>query len=115
MIGESIQLFCKVHNTPTKSIQTPRDFETLTNGRGCEEMCNEVLRCGHICDLPCHVEDRSHSGELGRCKRDCDKSCSEGHPCKRKCYERCNPCEHLGDPIKLECGHVTLQPCPSNS
>ena len=115
MIGESIQLFCKVHNTPTKSIQTPRDFETLTNGRGCEEMCNEVLRCGHICELPCHVGDRSHSGELGRCKRDCEKSCSEGHPCKRKCYERCNPCEHLGDPIKLECGHVTLQPCPSNS
>ena len=78
-------------------------------------MCNEVLRCGHICELPCHVEDRSHSGELGRCKRDCEKSCSEGHPCKRKCYERCNPCEHLGDPIKLECGHVILQPCPSNS
>ena len=115
MIGDCIQLFCKIHNTPTKSIQVPEDFEKLTNKRGCEQICNEVLRCGHICDLPCHVEDRSHTGELGCCKRDCEKLCSEGHPCQKKCYERCYPCEHLGDPITLKCGHVIPEPCPSNN
>ena len=115
MIGEFIQLFCKIHKNPTKSVQTPHDFEMLINQRGCEEKCNEVLRCGHTCDLPCHVDDRSHSGELGRCRRNCEKSCSEGHPCQRKCYERCFPCEHLGDPITLDCGHIILEPCPSNA
>ena len=115
MISESIQLFCKIHKKPTKIVQVPQDFENLANNRGCDDKCNAVLTCGHICDLPCHVEDRAHSGELGRCKRNCEKSCSEGHPCQRKCFERCYPCEYLGDPITLDCGHVIPEPCPSNA
>ena len=114
MIGESLQLFCKVHNRPTKRIKVPEDFERLVN-RGCKELCNETLRCGHICELSCHVDDRLHREELGRCRMKCQKSCPDGHRCQKLCYQKCYPCEFQGDEITLGCGHVVLEPCPSSA
>lgn len=112
MISNSLQLVCKVHNKATKTIKLPEDFEKLKN-RGCEELCNEVLRCGHICLLACHVEDRLHSGEVGCCRMKCQKTCSEGHLCQKKCYENCYPCQVVGEQITLGCGHIIQVPCAS--
>ena len=112
MLGESLQLVCKIHDKNTKTIKVPENFEKLVN-RGCEEACNEVLRCGHTCLLLCHTEDRMHSGEVGRCRMECQKSCHEGHPCQKQCYENCYPCQFIGEEITLDCGHSLNMPCPS--
>ena len=60
-----------------------------------------TLDCGHVCNLLCH-KSRSHDGIF--CTMPCTRTCPEGHPCLKKCFEECGKCR-VKLVKKLPCGH----------
>jgi AAA domain len=95
----------------------------------CEEMCGQLLSCGHPCQgfcadcrasttgshRPCsakcaakfsncghHCDSECHPGSpCPPCKQPCEESCAHGR-CKNVCSEDCNPCVK---PHKRSCTH----------
>ncbi|KAJ9573480.1 hypothetical protein L9F63_009140, partial [Diploptera punctata] len=80
----------------------------------CTRSCNTRLeKCGHLCRLTCHVsEDPHHLKYL--CKQNCARknaSCSENHPCTKKCYEPCGLCMFRVEKKLPKCGHKAMMYC----
>ncbi|XP_001601379.1 NFX1-type zinc finger-containing protein 1 isoform X2 [Nasonia vitripennis] len=99
----------------------------------CAEPCNNILICGHQCEVPCRLECQpcKKKCELkcrhSKCSQKCGMPCT---PCKEKCdwgceHRRCSkqcsePCniEPCNEPCKklLKCGHPCVgfcgDPCP---
>lgn len=85
---------CERHGN-TLFAKTPQDFPQTG---GCDQICNEVLRCGHHCTRKCHPHDLEHKGF--RCEVMVDETCKEGHNWQRPCYDlrrSCPMCQKLAE------------------
>ena len=109
-IGESMELVCPFHCTSRQTISAS-DEMSLEN-RFCDEICDAALpRCGHKCLFSCHFDDRNHV-DAKKCRQPCQRCCSEGHPCLKKCDEICSPCEWVdSENTILKCGHKVFAKC----
>jgi len=101
---DHIPLYCKSHSKLTE-IRNNDDFMKVSRG-GCDQICNFLMECGHVCDEVCH----NRLYQYCKCMKPCErkpKSCSFNHKCSYKCYE-CYISNNLCiQPIttKLLCGH----------
>lgn len=130
-IGRSLELWCEKHGKLTV-VGSGKDFERVKGG-GCQDVCGEVLPCGHACVVTCHQGDDVHRwvkcvhpvsgvlkcGHLGMvpcsggandggvvCNVIVEKFLTCGHKKLVKCPERTEMqvCDHDVE-IKFECGH----------
>ena len=75
----------------------------------CDQQCQELLDCGHPCDLPCH----GGGDHQDHCQHPCDRisrGCSFHHKCPGKCWEECEPCT-LKITRPLPCSHEAEMDC----
>ena len=81
-------------------IELPCDWD-IANER-CQQECGMILDCEHICTAKCHK--RTSHDEVD-CRQPCSRTvCPEKHPCPKKCFQECGPCQY--DVIKtLPCSH----------
>ena len=76
----------------------------------CSRQCDAILECGHMCNLKCH-NDENHQ-QL--CQEACNKTiCDKGHPCPKKCHEKCPPCQ-VEVMVTLPCSHEEKMLCSEN-
>ena len=78
----------------------------------CQVKCKKTLLCGHEKVLPC-FKDPIIFYFKNKCDSDCDKVLDCGHPCSKKCKERCR-CNTTIE-IERPCGHRVLVLCPEKS
>ena len=107
-LGSSLILCCSNHPDVRTEICTVDDFKKVPEG-GCYKMCNARLECGHVCKLHCHPKDPFHINY--ECKQRCAKTCGNGHPCPKLCYEPCPACRVKVNKVIPGCGHIQKVTC----
>ncbi|XP_021348895.1 NFX1-type zinc finger-containing protein 1-like isoform X2 [Mizuhopecten yessoensis] len=110
MIGEGLRLVCQNHPEDNGLIaKVPGDFRKAPEG-GCMKPCQFRLACGHTCSMVCHVLDQKH--EKVQCRKRCErKICTNGHKCKKMCYQNCGECQIIMPKKIPQCGHTQEIPC----
>ena len=101
-LGSSLVLCCSNHPDVKTEIRTVDDFKKVPEG-GCYKMCNTRLDCGHVCKLHCHPRDPFHREY--ECKQRCVRTCDNGHPCPKLCYQPCPACRVKVTKVIPGCGH----------
>ncbi|CAG0920410.1 unnamed protein product [Notodromas monacha] len=95
-IGKALPLRCQNH--PDQVISVSKSSEFPVTG-GCTKMCNKVIdSCGHLCQRPCHVKDKTHESEENLCQQ--PSMCSE---------DPCPPCKEPITELLLTCGHTVMK------
>ncbi|ESO98816.1 hypothetical protein LOTGIDRAFT_114056 [Lottia gigantea] len=89
-------------------ITTPGDFDMVPHG-GCQKLCYARLQCGHSCIMTCHPTDPDHKEYS--CPKPCTKTCKDGHPCEKKCYQECGDCQIKVEKTIPVCGHTKWVKC----
>ena len=89
-LGNTMPLICEKHGNVT-DVKTAEDFKKVPEG-GCNEPCEDRLKCGHVCVRRCHAGDPEHIRY--KCRKKCLEKCPEGHPCKETCHlgRECDQC-----------------------
>ncbi|EJD38161.1 P-loop containing nucleoside triphosphate hydrolase protein [Auricularia subglabra TFB-10046 SS5] len=91
---DGLPVQCERHPDKKTTLKMPEDFDKDCPDGGCDAPCGEKQRCGHPCPSKCHaIIDHS--------KMDChlvqERTCSEGHQQKWKCFQGipavCAKCE----------------------
>ncbi|XP_021348896.1 NFX1-type zinc finger-containing protein 1-like [Mizuhopecten yessoensis] len=110
MIGEGLRLVCQNHPEDKGLMaKVPGDFRKAPEG-GCMKPCQFRLECGHTCSMVCHILDQKH--EKVQCRKRCErKICTNGHKCKKMCYQKCGECLILMPKKIPQCGHTQAVPC----
>ena len=101
-LGSSLVLCCSNHPDVKTEICTVDDFKKVPEG-GCYKMCDVRLDCGHVCKLHCHPRDPFHREY--ECKQCCARTCDNGHPCPKLCYQPCPACRVKVTKVIPGCGH----------
>ncbi|XP_077298497.1 NFX1-type zinc finger-containing protein 1-like [Arctopsyche grandis] len=104
-IGPSIPLQCQNHNVITE-VASHTDFYKVVEG-GCQNQCNVLLKCGHICLRLCHIDVTKH--DEYKCREKCQRECFLGHKCNLLCCEPCE-CVELVEK-RFRCGHINKIMC----
>ena len=73
IIGPCLRLKCQKHGNITE-IKNYRDFSKVQEG-GCSKPCCQRLKCGHVCERPCH----NYPHELIQCVKKCERTLPCGH------------------------------------
>lgn len=109
-IGNFLTLRCQNHPEQLISVSSGKDFLDKSPEGGCLENCYSPLpHCNHTCPRICHIDDQDH--KLYKCREPCPKTlCGLDHPCPKKCWEECAPCNILVEKL-LPCGHSHSIPC----
>ena len=107
-LGSSLMLCCSNHPDVKTEIHTVDDFKNVPEG-GCNKKCDVRLECGHVCKQFCHPRDPFHKNY--ECKQPCVKTCVNGHPCSKLCYEECPSCRVKVNKIIPGCCHVQKVMC----
>ena len=107
-LESSLVLCCFNHPEVKTIINTVDDFKNVPNG-GCKRPCNELLDCGHLCTMICHIKDPLHQNY--KCKRRCTRTCEYGHQCSGLCFVICPPCIAPVKKIIPYCGHENTVCC----
>ncbi|KAH7021747.1 putative NF-X1 finger and helicase domain protein [Macrophomina phaseolina] len=112
-IGSHFELQCPRHPDKPIRVHRPDDFVQSSPEGGCNQQCEQRLRCGHACINRCHssmLHDAvvclvSCPRSLNGCDHSCPRAC--GEPCPEKCTV------NVHDPSRtLSCGHKkTDLPC----
>ncbi|CAL1546920.1 unnamed protein product [Lymnaea stagnalis] len=110
--GLHMKLICVNHPHHITYVANPEDFQREVPEGGCNKLCETPLSCGHLCTRMCHASDRFH--EETKCQQPCLKTCLQGHPCQKDCYEECGDCEVRVTKYMPLCGHDDLVPCSKN-
>ncbi|KAI8381418.1 P-loop containing nucleoside triphosphate hydrolase protein [Radiomyces spectabilis] len=113
LCSSSLRLRCQKHRKQLLQAGHWKHFAEAKNG-GCQEICNTILDCGHVCKEACHHLPHS----LLTCKKYCERPRFKGctHSCPNKCFEcekrkqGCPPCRHQAV-LTLPCGHTRSGPC----
>ena len=108
-IGKAIPMRCQVHPSFTFNASMPDHFLENAPDGGCTQACEYRLPCGHACSKRCHVKNKEHKDY--KCRKPCQKMCSEGHKCEGKCFEACPPCKVKVLKQMQRCGHKQEVPC----
>jgi len=110
-IVEGIPISCSRHpEKAARLVSEPGQLELISPNGGCEDMCNQMRPCGHLCVAKCHPGDFDHV--LIPCLEHCSRLLDCGHPCRKRCGEKCGPCNALIAKVELPCGHtVVAAPC----
>ena len=75
----------------------------------CDTLFEKKLpKCGHIQPVPCWMKPDEFE-----CRRKCEKTCTNGHPCPLKCSENCGDCMETSVAIH-SCGHKVTLRCSEN-
>ena len=112
-VGSTMPLVCEKHSNVTH-VKRAKDFNNIRLG-GCINLCEDRLRCGHVCVLQCHPTDPKHIKY--RCRKKCLEKCKERqHPCRKEChYSRdCGQCPVPVVKTFPDCGHDIQTVCGSN-
>ncbi|CAD6972418.1 unnamed protein product [Tilletia controversa] len=103
-----IPIICSRH--PEKGIREVSEvgqLRLLSPNGGCEEVCGDVRRCGHVCKAKCHPGDSAHT--LLPCLDNCTRLLDCQHPCKKRCGDKCGPCDFIVPVVGLPCGHSAVE------
>jgi hypothetical protein len=106
---EALPTVCQLHPDDMHALRTPNEFRELRPNGGCCLPCTYRMDCGHKCPQFCHALDQEHKNV--RCQEKCMRTCPQGHPCPKKCWELCGGCvvpENLRLPA---CSHVQVVTC----
>jgi hypothetical protein len=114
--GHPCNLVCYQECRCTTRVQKPMPSCGHLQEMLCCQDPNEVNRCyakceksspycGHTLELFCYQDP-----ERVRCKKQCERTCPEGHPCPLICSQGCSPCQVKGI-AKLPCGHEQEKYC----
>ena len=91
IIGKELFLECQTHKNIT-IIKSDKDFENIKDG-GCNKICNQKMKCGHLCNKYCHIS---------KCKENnCREMCLIKLPCGHICQGKCQKC--LGGTLHVKC------------
>lgn len=108
-IDSALPLKCENHPDEEQKVSSGQEFLTKSPEGGCLRPCNKPLKCGHDCPKLCHLKDIDHVNY--NCRVPCPKLlCDLGHPCPKKCFEKCGPCKVLV-PKTLPCSHTHTIHC----
>ncbi len=114
-LGNALPLCCQNHPQNKISANTPEDFSKSQAG-GCEKLCSERLKCGHVCQSPCHPNDMEHEA-LYKCTKTCRKALNCKHFCSSRCCQctlkGCGPCT-TRVLKRLPCGHSLEIKCSTD-
>lgn len=117
-IGDALEICCQTHGT-TDMVSSKDDFVKKAPNGGCVKVCNDVLRCGHLCSRICHIlkKDEEHAQMLRKCKKVCNHRCTAGHPCPLKCHypHLCGKCTVLVVKRRSECVHTIKIACSQST
>ncbi|XP_071958540.1 NFX1-type zinc finger-containing protein 1-like [Antedon mediterranea] len=109
LLGPTIRLCCQNHTNTSVEIRELSDFTKCPEG-GCNVPCISRLKCGHACKLPCHPYDPEHKEVI--CREACVRvTCPMGHPCRLKCFQKCEKECKVSVTKCLPCGHNQKVPC----
>lgn len=89
---------CLATTLPAGTIATTFTARTVHVSHPCER----VLKCQHLCGLPCHPGDETCNPF---CKEKCRQQCTH-HSCPKPCSKPCAPCM---EPCTWTCAHKA---CP---
>ena len=117
---------CKLHCHPRDPFH--KDYvchqpcaKTCENGHRCPKLCHVpcplckikvdkvIPQCGHNQSVPCHLDP-----EEFQCKAPCDKRCSQGHLCPKRCSDYCGDCTTMVQKSLPACGHLQSTYCHVN-
>jgi len=106
-IGRYLTLQCQNHPAKYTIVTKESDFKNAQDG-GCNQLCGQTLACGHTCPRFCHP----YSHDQLECNKVCTKKHEGcGHPCTKRCFEDCGPCQVLVEKLDEHCGHKNKVPC----
>ena len=91
---------CHECQTVTKENITARSFP-LARTHHRDHACQRLLKCQHLCGLPCSSDHSCNP----KCPQTCRQRCSH-RECKKPCWEPCPPCM---EPCEWHCSHHS---CP---
>lgn len=120
-IGPALEVFCQVHSEEKTLIASAEQFQNHVPDGGCSKPCGYRLTgCGHACQKMCHVIDKIHVNEYGKCELPCDKinaTCPEQHTCIKACHgdDECGACTVLIPKIRPQCMHSIKVQCSSDA
>ncbi|KDQ62856.1 hypothetical protein JAAARDRAFT_202408 [Jaapia argillacea MUCL 33604] len=110
-VGPALPIVCPRHPEQTRLVSKPGDIPAQAPQGGCLLPCAFRLSCGHNCPSACHADLDNHRSTL--CDQPCPKvPCPQGHPCVRRCFEDCGPCQFPYAKVKLPCGHIAKSKIP---
>lgn len=91
-------------------VRAPGDFPE--GGIVCSLLCGDVLKCGHLCQMPCRYQCQ-HSR---LCQVIVQTKLACGHDCRIACCNQNNPpvCRVILSST-LPCGHICQIPCYNQS
>ena len=76
----------------------------------CQVLVEQILpTCQHKQIFPCYLPLTEQI-----CTMPCERSCSEGHKCKKKCGDRCGFCDIMMEKELPGCGHTQIIRCYQN-
>ena len=118
--GHKCILKCHNRDREHKVIKCPELCNRLCRDglHACQKSCGEICgdckeqverkfeKCGHTQFMYCHKDPK-----YVECVSSCEQTCEFGHPCVKKCYEKCNPCMTLTEKVLPDCSHVEKIPC----
>lgn len=82
-VNDALEVRCSNHNKVT-SIKEPSDWQKIVGG--CQMECQDILPCGHACQLTCHP----FSHDVIGCQQTCGKPLPCGHgTCENVCGSVC--------------------------
>ena len=91
---------CHECRTITKEKTTARSLP-LVRSHHRDHACQRLLKCQHLCGLPCSSDHSCNP----KCSQVCRQRCSH-RQCKKPCWEPCPPCM---EPCEWRCPHHS---CP---
>ena len=96
-VGKALTLTCQNHPQNVIQVSCADDFKTWAPEGGCTIPCAKPLKCGHVCEMACHLTDPEHKEY--KCLKPCTKSktlCPLIQKYSRRCYQACDGCmKHL--------------------
>lgn len=116
------------HNTLMFCYELPETFicqkpceKLCTSGHPCPKLCYEtckcvvkvpktIRRCQHVQMVPCYQDP-----SLFNCMVDCNRKCTNGHPCQKVCSKSCGLCYVLVEKTLQDCSHLVSIACYRSS
>ena len=84
-----------------------QEMECWVEEPQCQTIVTKIMQtCGHDQNMPC-----STSPLTVLCNSPCSKSCQNGHPCQKACYEYCGRCNVEVEKVIPKCNHKQMVPC----
>ena len=84
-----------------------QEVECWVDKPQCQTVVTKTMPiCGHYQNMPCSTNPLTVLFNSP-----CSKSCQNGHPCQKSCYEYCGKCNIKVEKVIPKCNHKQMVPC----